>query len=74
MSFKSMHLRLTQDGISRRWSYWTEDTATKVMARDYFESIKEILRVGDWIFVTSSTGGIILHVDDTDPLEINKPL
>lgn len=66
-------LRLMVDSVPRLWSYWTEDTAQQVKMRHYFDASRDILSVGDWVFVTSSTGGIILHVEEIDPLELSEP-
>lgn len=57
--------------LSRIWYYRTDDTALKVSTRYYFENFKDSLAVGDWIFATTSTGGVILHVDEIDPLELS---
>lgn len=73
MAFLQRNLARISDSSPRFWSYWTEDTAAKVKARGYFEPAREILAAGDWIFATTSTGGIILHVDEIDPLELGDP-
>lgn len=72
-SMKYLH-RNNLAGPSRMWSYWTlEDTIMTVKTRNYFEDAKELLAVGDWIFVTASNGGTILHVNEIDPLELDSP-
>jgi hypothetical protein len=73
MAFRVRHLRELIKGPPIIWSYWTDDTATKVLARDYFDGAKSIIGAGDWILATTSTGGLFLHVDDIDPLEVSQP-
>ena len=70
MPFKRRDMRIMINGSPTVWSYFTEDTATKVLKRNYFDDFKEKLAVGDWIMSTTSTGGLILHVDEIDPLEV----
>ena len=65
---KDIHILIT--GSTTVWSYRTDDTAVKVSARGYFENFRECLAVGNWILATTSTGGIMLHVDEIDPLEL----
>lgn len=67
---RNMHNQDTHN-ISKIWYYRTDDTALKVSSRNYFEDFTNSLAVGDWIFATTSTGGIILHVDEIDPLELS---
>jgi exosome complex RNA-binding protein Csl4 len=55
------------------WAYRTGDTSVQVSKRGYFENFRESLAVGDWIMATTSTGGVILHVDEIDPLELGTP-
>jgi len=66
-------MKLMFNGPTIFWTYFTDDTATKVSARGYFEDFKSSLGVGDWVFATTSTGGKILHVDEIDPLELGDP-
>lgn len=73
MAFSQRHMRLMLDGPTRFWTYFTDDTATKVSIRGYFEEFRSALSVGDWIFATTSTGGTILHVEEIDPLELGHP-
>jgi hypothetical protein len=73
MGFELKKLRLMADSVPCLWSYRTEDTATQVKMRHYFDAARDILSVGDWLFVTSSTGGTILHVEEIDPLELSEP-
>ena len=73
MAFERRRLKIPETGSPRILHYSTDDTATKVSKRDYFEDAKDVLAVGDWIFATTSTGGIILHVDEIDPLELGAP-
>lgn len=70
MPFKQKDMKVLVAGPPRLWSYSTEDTATKVLIRGYFEDFVKNLAVGDWIMATTSTGGLVLHVDEIDPLEI----
>jgi len=73
MAFSQRYMRPLINGSTRFWTYFTDDTATKVSARGYFEEFKRSLSVGDWIFATTSTGGMILHVEEIDPLELGHP-
>lgn len=73
MPFKRKDMRVVVKGPPTIWGYHTEDTATKVFYRGYFEDFRESLAVGDWIMATTSTGGTILHVDEIDPLEVGRP-
>lgn len=73
MAFVPRNIRILVDSSPRIWSYWTEDTSVKVRNRGYFEDYRQVLAAGDWIFATTSTGGIILHVDEIDPLELGEP-
>jgi hypothetical protein len=73
MSFELRNMKVMVPGTSTVWNYWTDDTATKVKARGYFEAFKGKLAVGHWIFATTSTGGVILHADEIDPLELGAP-
>lgn len=73
MPFKRKDMRTLVKGPPSIWNYHTDDTATKVSNRGYFDDFKENLAVGDWIMATTSTGGIVLHVDEIDPLELGRP-
>lgn len=73
MAFNRRGLTTLVSGPPRILSYRTDDTATKVSKRDYFQEAKEELAVGDWIFSTTSTGGLILHVEEIEPLELGSP-
>lgn len=73
MPFKRKDMHAFVKGPSTIWTYRTDDTANKVFNRGYFEDFGKNLAVGDWIMATTSTGGIILHVDEIDPLEIGRP-
>lgn len=73
MAFDRKGLKTLVPSIPRILNYRTEDTATKVSKRGYFEEAQSELAVGDWIFATTSTGGLILHVEEIDPLELGSP-
>jgi hypothetical protein len=73
MAFERKGLKTLVEGSPRILSYITDDTATTVSKRYYFQDIRDNLAFGDWIFVTTSTGGVILHVDEIDPLELGSP-
>lgn len=73
MPFVSQKLRILIDSSPRIWTYCTEETATKVKTRGYFGPAADQLACGDWIFATTSTGGVMLHVDEIDPLELGDP-
>jgi hypothetical protein len=44
------------------WSYKTDDTSADVLAAGYFESVRDMLAFGDWLFVSASDGPLILWV------------
>ncbi len=72
MAFVMRNLKKIEN--SNFWSYWTlEDSVLTVKKRDYFDNAKSILAVGNWLFITASTGSCILHVDEIDPLELGSP-
>lgn len=73
MAFVQKGIKTLLDGPPRLWSYVTDDTSVKVSSRGYFENFRENLAVGDWIFATTSTGGVILHIEEIDPLELGAP-
>jgi len=73
MPFRSQHMQELSVGITTIWSYWTDDTATEVKTHGYFEDFRDNLAVGHWILATTSTGGVMLHVDEIDPLELGSP-
>ena len=58
MAFKVRDLKEFVKGPPAIWAYWTEDTATKVLFRDYFHNASGIVAAGDWILATTSTGGL----------------
>lgn len=59
---------------TRFWIYWTlEDSVLTVKKRNYFEEARSLFVVGDWVFITASTGSAILHVDEINPLELGTP-
>jgi hypothetical protein len=71
MSFVFQHLRKINEITPTFWSYWSvNDSTVAVKRRNYFEEARNKFAVGDWIFVSASDGGTILHVDEIDPLEI----
>ena len=73
MAFSPMRMRRLVSGPPTIWQYWTEDTAIKVKTKGYFEEFRSVLSSGDWIMATTSTGGVILHVEEIDPLELGPP-
>ena len=73
MAFERKGLKTLVEGSPKILSYITDDTATKVSKRYYFQDIRHNLAVGDWIFATTGTGGVILHVDEIEPLELGSP-
>ena len=73
MAFTQRDMRTLVEGPPKIWSYRTQDTAAKVCKRDYFADFRENFAVGDWVLATTSTGGVMLHVDEIDPLELGAP-
>jgi hypothetical protein len=73
MSFNPQGMRVQVFGPPTMWSYRTEDTHVQVLIRGYFDRFTTKFGVGDWVFVTTSTGSLILHVDEIDPLELSSP-
>ena len=75
MAFQLAKFRKIQkSGLNTWWSYVNHsETIKDIQARDYFSSTRDRFAVGDWIFCTGSTGSVILHVDDINPLEMGKP-
>lgn len=45
------------------WHYDTEDSLTEVNRRDYFNGAAELVRVGDFIFVSAGGTGSVLLVN-----------
>lgn len=74
MAFESKNFRLLMDTNPQIWSYVAIDEyLSKIKARDYFSPVKDRLAYGNWIMVSCANGATILHVDDTDPLELSTP-
>ena len=73
MAFELMKFRkIHKAGINTWWSYSSfTDTVNDIKKRDYFASSRDRFAVGDWIFCTGSNGGVILHVDEINPLELS---
>jgi len=72
MAFMQKDMRVLVNGFSKMWSYWTDDSAITVSERGYFDEFAPNLGVGDWVFATTCTGGIILNVSEIDPLELER--
>ena len=73
MAFKQRDMKILVTSYSKIWNYWTEDSAISICNRGYFDEFSSNFGVGDWIYATTCTGGVILHVDEIDPLEMSKP-
>jgi len=73
MAFELMKFRkIHRAGLNTWWSYVNHtDTVNDIKQRDYFITIRERFAVGDWLFCTGSNGGVILHVDEINPLELS---
>ena len=73
MAFELMKFRkIHRAGLNTWWSYVSHtDTVNDIKQRDYFITIRERFAVGDWLFCTGSNGGVILHVDEINPLELS---
>ena len=73
MAFQDQNMRvMTRNGRATFWSYKNlDDTISNIKAVAYFKPYSPYLTIGDWIFVTGLDGGTILHVDETNPIEIN---
>jgi hypothetical protein len=73
MAFDLMKFRKVQrSGMNTWWSYVNHtDNLNTIKKRDYFENVKDRFAVGDWVFCTASNGGVLLHVDEIDPLEMS---
>ncbi len=56
------------------WYYRTEDKTSEVLGWDYFKDAKTILKHGDFIFVTTVTGGLLLWVDKSKEAMIIKEM
>tara|TARA_R110000868_G_scaffold9620_7_gene47650 strand:+ start:6286 stop:6519 length:234 start_codon:yes stop_codon:yes gene_type:complete len=66
--------KIQKSGLHTWWSYVNHaETIRDIRARDYFASTRDRFAVGDWIFCTGSTGSVILHVDEINPLELRAP-
>ena len=66
--FRKIH----RAGLNTWWSYVNHtDTVNDIKQRDYFITLRERFAVGDWLFCTGSNGGVILHVDEINPLELS---
>lgn len=52
MQMKSLSL-LSAKGANRLWQYVTQDTSSQVLEDQYFRSAIDLLREGDFIYVTT---------------------
>lgn len=63
------------DNAPTLWAYKTSDALTAVDGVGYFSALADRLKVGDWIFVSStSTWGIVIVNQNTRDLTASPPV
>lgn len=76
-SFNNQFIRLgpANDNAPTIWTYKTTDALTTVDGAGYFNAVADRVKVGDWIFVSStSTYGIHIVNQNTRDLTASPPV